>query len=573
VVAGQTISRTPEDIWEDLQRVPRDVLEGKDELTGEPRGIWTSLDLSYNVLPEPEQTMFRRMCILLSPASIEDIAAITETPNPRPILDALIGRSLVRTREGAYSLLPIVRDYAQGKFADTDEDPRELHARAANHYGQKNTLEDALTACDHLFELAVRFHLRVAAEEFVEYVRGFYDDMVRRGYWAKARSKTEQVLIIARALGDKKAEALVTGEWGIRYFQIGEYERAEELYREAQRLANELGDKRGVASALHSLGMLAQAQGNYGEAARLYDESLEIMRELSDKRGIATVQHLLGTLAQARGDYDKAARLYGESLEGVQELRYKSGIASSLHQLGVLAQNRGDYDEAARLYGESLEINKKLEFKSGIAITLHQLGTLAQDQGDYGKAEQLYSQGLEIAQELDDKSGVASSFGQLGRLSVMRGRMKEALNYFLKAFLIFEELNAPDCQMALMDIAVIRETLGEEQFTAWLRKLSPEAERISALLEQQTKQVVEHLSDVARAVAAARKRGNTEERDELAQQLTRMETGAREQNAVGVAEFFALMRGLLAGEDVAEKFAALDEPLKGIAEQALAARE
>src|SRR5205085_5113117 len=191
VVAGQTFSRTLGDIWNDLQRVPKDVLQGKDEITGEPRGVWTSLDLSYNVLPADEQTLFRQMSVLLSPATAEDIAAITETSNPHPLLDTLVKRSLIRMRERAYSLLPIVRLYAESKLADTDQDPRELHERAAYYYDQKETIEGALTASDHLFELAARFGLREAARTFVEFITGFYRELVTRGYWAEARSKTE----------------------------------------------------------------------------------------------------------------------------------------------------------------------------------------------------------------------------------------------------------------------------------------------------------------------------------------------------------------------------------------------
>ncbi len=110
------------------------MLQGRDEITGEPRGIWTSLDLSYDVLPAPERAMFGRMCVFRAPASGDDIAAITETENPRPVLDNLVKRSLVRMREGAYSLLPIVRDYAEGKLTDEVQNPRELHLRAVNHY-------------------------------------------------------------------------------------------------------------------------------------------------------------------------------------------------------------------------------------------------------------------------------------------------------------------------------------------------------------------------------------------------------------------------------------------------------
>lgn len=61
VVAGQTQSRALADIWRDLLQIPKNVLENRDELTGEPRGVWTSLGFSYEVLPVREQTLFRRM--------------------------------------------------------------------------------------------------------------------------------------------------------------------------------------------------------------------------------------------------------------------------------------------------------------------------------------------------------------------------------------------------------------------------------------------------------------------------------------------------------------------------------
>jgi len=66
VVAGQTESRSLDEIYNDLIRLPRNVLEGKDEVTNEPRGIWTSLGLSYNVLPDAEKEMFRGMGVLLA---------------------------------------------------------------------------------------------------------------------------------------------------------------------------------------------------------------------------------------------------------------------------------------------------------------------------------------------------------------------------------------------------------------------------------------------------------------------------------------------------------------------------
>jgi tetratricopeptide (TPR) repeat protein/predicted ATPase len=541
VVAGQTVSRTLTDIWADLQSVPREVLEGKDEITNEPRGIWTSLDLSYNVLPPPEQTMFRRTSVFLAPASLEDIAAITETDNPRPVLDTLVRRSLLRLREGRYSLLPIVRDYAQDKLLAAGQDPIELHVRAVNHYGQKRTIEDVLRASNHLFVLASQSESRGGAEVFVTYVFSFYPDLVARGYWTEALDKSEQLIVMARVLGDKEMEAMAIGDFGSRYLQIGEYERAAELYRQAQNLFEESKNKRGVAQILSQLGMVAKYQGLYDEAVRLYQQSLEMAKELD----------------------------------------FKVVIASVLNELGTIKYLQKNYDEAAELYQQSLETNEAAGDKNGIAISLGHLGNMESVQGNYIKAARLYQQSLEIQEALGNKSGIAYSMGQLGLLSYMQGEQKDALNYFLRAFVIFEKLNEPTHQQILGNIAGVRDAVGEVQFAAWLREeLSTEAERISELLEQREtdneqrgREFAKQLIGAAQAVINARKQGNSEQQAELAQRLAHAEMRARQQGFPRIEAFFGVLRGLLAGEDVGEEIAGLVEPLKGIAEQARAACE
>jgi predicted ATPase len=92
VVGGLTVSRSLGDIWGDLQQFPKNVLESVDEITGEPRGVWTSLDLSYDALPDAEKTLFRQMSVFLAPAPFADIAAIlTEVPNARPCWTSWFG--------------------------------------------------------------------------------------------------------------------------------------------------------------------------------------------------------------------------------------------------------------------------------------------------------------------------------------------------------------------------------------------------------------------------------------------------------------------------------------------------
>ncbi|HYJ88034.1 MAG TPA: tetratricopeptide repeat protein [Pyrinomonadaceae bacterium] len=659
VVAGQTVSRTRSEIWADLQRVPKDVLEGKHELTGEPRGVWTSLGLSYDVLSADEQMLFRQMCVFLAPAAVEDITAITTVENARPVLDTLVKRSLVRMREGAYALLPMVRLYAESKLADAGENPRELHRRAGQHYEQKGTMEGTLTASDHIFELATRFEVRFAADAFTGYVANFYRDLVMRGYWAEARSKTEQLITVARALGDKPAEARAIGTLGIRYQNIGEYERADELSRQAQSLFEESDDKSGVAAMLHQLGNRQCLQGNNDEATRLYQQSLQIVEELGEKDGIARTLHQLGMMAEERDDYDEALRLYQESLKLTEELGDKKGIAGTLGQLGKIAGKRKDFVGATQLFEQSLKIDEELGYKLGIATTLHQLGSLACQQKDYDQATRLCRQSLQITEELGSKKGSADALGllgiiaeelgkyseatelfqkcleireelgeklqvaailqqlamvarkgenyteatrlylqslqiteeggykkgsadtlgQLGQFYRERGQMKDALSCSLRALAICEELDLPNRRLALNDIVSIQDEVDAVQFTAWLGELSTEAERISGLLtEHRVNEFFEQLGGTAQGVVAARVQGSAEQQAALAQHLAEVETTTRERGTTepgdfntNLANFYAVLRGLLAGEDMTDKIAALDESFKEIVERARAA--
>lgn len=578
VVAGQTVSRTRSEIWGDLQRVPKDVLEGKEELTGEPRGVWTSLGLSYDVLSTDEQMLFRQMCVFLAPAAIEDITAITTVENPRPVLDALVKRSLVRMREGAYALLPMVRLYAESKLTDAGQDTRELHRRAGQHYEQKGTMEGMLTASDHIFELATQFEVRFAAEAFTGYVARFYRDLVMRGYWAEARSKTEQLITVARALDDKPAEARAIGTLGIRYQDIGEYERADELSRKAQSLFEESEDKSGVAAMLHQLGNRQCLQGNNDEATRLYQQELQIVEELGEKDGIARTLHQLGMMAEEREDYDEATQLYQQSLKLTEELGDMKEVAGTLGHLGKLAQRRKDYGEAARLYQQSLKLTEELGAKLGIATALQQLGSLACQQKDYDEATRLCRQSLQLTEELGYKKGSADALGLLGQSYRERGQMKDALSCSLRALAICEELDLPNRRLALEDIVSIQDTIDAVQFTAWLGELSTEAERITNLLtDHRINEFFRGLDGMAQGVVAARVQGSAEEQATLAQQLAKAETNARERGTTEpgdfnakLANFYAVLRGLLAGEDL-NKIAGLVEPFKEIAERAQAA--
>ena len=316
-------------------------------------------------------------------------------------------------------------------------------------------------------------------------------DKISSHYWAIRASgfyyqtgnliRASECLKRASDLTDEpEANAVLLHNLGLIEQDQGNYEEAEKLYKQSQKINEELGNKSGIAKNLHQLGMIQEDQGNYEEAEKLYKQSQKINEELGNKSGIAKTLHQLGIIQQHQGNNKEAEKLYKQSLKINKELGYKSGIAGTLHQLGIIQQRQGNYEEAEKLYKQSLKINEELGDRSGIANTLHQLGTIQGDQGKYEEAEKLYKQSLKIKKELGDKSGIAGSLYQVGRIHLAREDYRSALQNFLIAASIAKELKHPNLPLALGGIKEIEEVLGPTRF----KELS---QAVQADLEKQMK--------------------------------------------------------------------------------------
>jgi hypothetical protein len=70
----------------------------------------------------------------------------------------------------------------------------------------------------------------------------------------------------------------------------------------------------------------------------------------------------------------------------------------------------------------------------------------------------------QIFKDLGDKSGIASSLFQLGRLKEEGKDLKGALENYMSALSIFEDLRDPSREIAKKGIARLRAIMGEDAF-------------------------------------------------------------------------------------------------------------
>jgi tetratricopeptide (TPR) repeat protein len=169
----------------------------------------------------------------------------------------------------------------------------------------------------------------------------------RQGAQDESRTRNEAALEVARAVGDREAEALALVGLSRIAFRDGDYDRVRSLASEARELTSDLEPAAGAAP-LHLLAAGTRLAGDHDEAVRLYTESLELNRRLGDRRVVAMELHNLGHVELHRGNVDAAERYFAEA----DELRNRADpyerAMEALNQAAV-SWRRGDADRAGEL--------------------------------------------------------------------------------------------------------------------------------------------------------------------------------------------------------------------------------
>jgi tetratricopeptide (TPR) repeat protein len=165
-------------------------------------------------------------------------------------------------------------------------------------------------------------------------------------------------LTLFRELGDESHVARALNNLGTVAMELGEYERAQDLFSKSLALHRHVGDRQGTASTLNNLAEATSSLGDMEIAMGLFRESYSLALEGGNRLYAAIAMESLASLT----------RLQGEELEGVAQSRFrealllyrsvgdKQGIASCLGGLAAAAAAQDRAAEAAALLGAASRI-------------------------------------------------------------------------------------------------------------------------------------------------------------------------------------------------------------------------
>ncbi len=282
----------------------------------------------------------------------------------------------------------------------------------------------------------------------------------------------DKAVEIFREIGDTPAAVLNLLQMGKIQQNRGKYDEALTKFQEALSRAEAGDDQGGISESLHHLGRIHEQKGELDEALKNYQQSQQIKVILDDKKGMAAGLHQMGNIYFLKGEFDTALDHYHQSVQFSEQSSDLRSAGNSLGQMGLIHQRRGEDEKALKLFEKSLGYFQELEDQPGIASSMHQLGRISQDKGKLDEALDYYKKSLEIREKHSDMQGMGTGYGQLGMLYFDKGEYQEALRSSIKACMIFNQLGAPQAQLAQKNIQKVKEKLPQQEFFDILKEFN-----------------------------------------------------------------------------------------------------
>jgi predicted ATPase/DNA-binding SARP family transcriptional activator len=358
-----------------------------------------TIDWSYDLLSEPEKTLFRRLSVFIGGFTLEaaEVIAAGEDVSKSQVVDLLgqlINKSLVMVAasvgdlddETRYGMLETIREYAHEKL-EAEGDMQAVQNRhlayfidlaedaESNYFGDK-TMYWFRRLTEEIDNIRAAIDWSIESENANEALRLvgalvffflFQPDPHRK--WLE---RLNTVLSLQGGQGNTAERAKALYGIGMLYWSdINPADKTAEL-QEALSIANVLGDKVIIAKALSNLGLFASLRGDLAQARSYLEQSLDIFDELgpSYQQDSYWPQIFLAEVAFNQERTEEARRLYQDSASKLRKIRDKYWLALLVRRLGQIALREGDYEIAFANYTESLKMNVEIDDQRGILACL-----------------------------------------------------------------------------------------------------------------------------------------------------------------------------------------------------------
>jgi predicted ATPase/DNA-binding SARP family transcriptional activator len=218
------------------------------------------------------------------------------------------------------------------------------------------------------------------------------------------------------------------------------------------------------ARALFASGRMALRQGDYDQADDVFRESLELSRHAHESVGSALSLAGVGWVALMRGRTADAVATCRDALAIARTTDEDWVLGDVLNNLGNAVRCEGDFAGANAALTEALTLRRRCGDLEGITATLCSLAWLAAEEQNFDRAQHLFEQGLAASDERRDVWYQAARDVVLAYVALGRGDLKGARTLCIRGIKSCRELGYPQyAAQALETLAAVTAAEGFPQ--------------------------------------------------------------------------------------------------------------
>ena len=397
LAAARAKTLTPQDIRSRLSDRFRLLTGGR----GRHQTLRSTIDWSYDLLPENERALFRRLSVFAGGFDLQAMEAICG--DSLDTIEHLVDKSLVVVEQLSderlrYRLLETLRHYAAERVVEAgeEEDARERHFT-------------------YYLDVAERTYARRIEDEAASLalLDADHDDFRAALRWARARPR--DLLRLASALG-----------W---FWHLRSYYREGRAWLEEALNVNANDRSPDMARALWALSMILSWSGDAG-ARRLADRSLELWQENSEPLELALALESIGYSQFMAGEYADALRSMEDCLKQYRKFGSTKLVTRGRVNVGQMLVALGDVERTEPLARETLAEGRAQNEPKSIHYSLHYLGDCALWRGEPQKAIGIYGESLRAALDYGNQMEASTEMQGMAMGLAGSGREEEALRLY-----------------------------------------------------------------------------------------------------------------------------------------------
>jgi tetratricopeptide (TPR) repeat protein len=451
-----------------------------DRLSIGNRKVWAAFAVSYGLLSEDDQLMFRLLGLhpgpqfdVLAAASLAGIAPLVAEEALERLTQAHLVTEHPAERFGLHDLLrlfardtckeiddPATQDEALKRLISHYADLANVLARvierhqgsrvgsATQHEWATPSRQDALALLESVrLTLVSTFHLAVGQNsDEVTWQLGESLRVVFRKlhYLDDLSSVLEDALVIARRARGSDAICSVLDELGLVSRELRRANEAIAYYDQALALRRQSGDREGEALTLSNLGMVHQDSGEVDTAVASFQQALALSEQSGNPRTTAQVLYNLGITQRVSGQLDAAVDSFQQALALCGKAGNPGNIEGKIYNnLGLAHSEQQRFEDGLAAYRLALRLSREANDQPTEAHALNNLGKAHSAVDELIDAVEALEQARKIRREIGDRKGEGQALSDLGNTYRRLQRHEESVASYQATLAIRREEGDP----------------------------------------------------------------------------------------------------------------------------------